>query len=157
MPHSDAHKIYSCGKHDKRTNCLLQAISPFLTMFCPLCDTYFFILNALYNIVCKLFLFGPTEILSSGKRLTDVIIIIIGMIVIWTYRQSRYFNLTFSFLHSSRRLHSPTVACIRIKFIGLFVHAFQSRKKDIYAIDINYNTTYVYLALYKIWPWKSLG
>ena len=33
MPHSDALKIYSCGKHcEKRRNCLLQAISPFLTM-----------------------------------------------------------------------------------------------------------------------------
>ena len=33
-PHFDALKIYSCGKHcEKRRNCLLQAISSFLTMF----------------------------------------------------------------------------------------------------------------------------
>ena len=32
-PHFDTLKIYSCGKHEKRRNCLEQAISPFLTMF----------------------------------------------------------------------------------------------------------------------------
>ena len=33
MTHFDAIKIYSCGKYcEKRRNCLLQAISPFLTM-----------------------------------------------------------------------------------------------------------------------------
>ena len=37
IPHFDALKIYSCGKHcEKRKNCLLQAISPFLTMFSTL-------------------------------------------------------------------------------------------------------------------------
>ena len=37
MPHFDALKIYSCGKHcKKRRNCLLQAISPFQTMFSTL-------------------------------------------------------------------------------------------------------------------------
>ena len=42
MPHFDALKIYSCGKHcEKRRNCLEQAISPFLTMFSTLYDTYF--------------------------------------------------------------------------------------------------------------------
>ena len=36
MPHFDSLKTYSCGKHcEKRRNCLLQAISPFLTMFPP--------------------------------------------------------------------------------------------------------------------------
>ena len=34
VPHFDALKIYSCGKHcEKRRNCLLKAISPFPTMF----------------------------------------------------------------------------------------------------------------------------
>ena len=34
MPHFEAPKIYSCGKHcEKRRNCLEQAISLFLTMF----------------------------------------------------------------------------------------------------------------------------
>ena len=41
MPHFDALKIYSCGKHcKKRRNCLSQAISPFLTMFSTLYGTY---------------------------------------------------------------------------------------------------------------------
>ena len=41
MPHFDALKIYSYGKHcEKRRNCLEQAISPFLTMFSTLYDTY---------------------------------------------------------------------------------------------------------------------
>ena len=42
MTHFDALKIYSIGKHcEKRRNCLLQAISPFLTMFSILYGTYF--------------------------------------------------------------------------------------------------------------------
>ena len=42
MPHFDARKIYSRGKHcEKRRNCLLQAISAFLTMFPTLYCTYF--------------------------------------------------------------------------------------------------------------------
>ena len=42
MPHFDALKIYSCRKHcDKRTNCLEQAISPFLTVFSTIYGTYF--------------------------------------------------------------------------------------------------------------------
>ena len=41
MPHFDALKIYSSEKHcEKRKNCLEQAISPFLTMFTTLYDTY---------------------------------------------------------------------------------------------------------------------
>ena len=41
VPHFDALKIYSCGKHCvKRRNCLQQAISPFLTMFSTLYGTY---------------------------------------------------------------------------------------------------------------------
>ena len=42
MPHFDAQKIYNCGKHsEKRRNCLLQAISPFLTLFSTIYGTYF--------------------------------------------------------------------------------------------------------------------
>ena len=42
MPHFDAPKTYTCGKHcKKRRNCLLQAISPFLTMVFTLYSTYF--------------------------------------------------------------------------------------------------------------------
>ena len=43
MPHFDALKIYSCGKHcEKRRNCLQQAISPFLTMFSTLALNFHF-------------------------------------------------------------------------------------------------------------------
>ena len=42
IPHFDGLSIYSCRKHcEKRRNCLLQAISPFLTMFPTLYGTYF--------------------------------------------------------------------------------------------------------------------
>ena len=42
MLHFDAQKIYSYGKHfEKRGNCLLKAISPFLPMFSTLYSTYF--------------------------------------------------------------------------------------------------------------------
>ena len=42
MAQFDARKLYSCRKHcEKRRNCLLQAISPFLTMFSTVCNTYF--------------------------------------------------------------------------------------------------------------------
>ena len=42
IPHFEVLKIQSCGKHcEKRRNCLLQAISPFLTMFPTLYGTYF--------------------------------------------------------------------------------------------------------------------
>ena len=48
MPHFDALKMYSCGKHcEKRRNCFQQAISPFLTMFSNLYGPKFSILNAL--------------------------------------------------------------------------------------------------------------
>ena len=44
MPHFDALKIYSCGKHrEKRRNCLEQPISPFLTMFSTLYGTDFYL------------------------------------------------------------------------------------------------------------------
>ena len=62
MPNFDTLKIFGCGKHcEKRRNCLKQAISPLLTMFSTLCTLWhlFFILNALSNVVCNLFQFGP--------------------------------------------------------------------------------------------------
>ena len=49
MPHFDALKIYSYGKHcEKRRNCLLQAISPFSQCFLPcMALAFHFIVNAL--------------------------------------------------------------------------------------------------------------
>ena len=42
LPQFDALKIFSCRKHcEKGRNCLLQAISPFLTMFSTLYGTFF--------------------------------------------------------------------------------------------------------------------
>ena len=42
MPHFDALQICNCGKHrEKRRNCLLQAISSFLTMFSTQNQIYF--------------------------------------------------------------------------------------------------------------------
>ena len=69
MPHFDALKIYSCGKHgEKRRNCLLQALSPFLTMFSTLYSTYFHFKSTLK---CRLQLVSIwTSInLSSGNGL----------------------------------------------------------------------------------------
>ena len=72
MLHFDALKIYSCRKNcEKRRNCLLKAISPFLTMFSTLYDTYHnvsypiwhlvFNLNTLQNVVRNFFQFGPVS------------------------------------------------------------------------------------------------
>ena len=48
IPHFDALKVYSYGKHcEKRRNCLYQATSPFLTMFSNPIWYIFFILKAL--------------------------------------------------------------------------------------------------------------
>ena len=42
IQHFDALMTYNCRKHsEKRKNCLLQAISPILTMFTTLHGTYF--------------------------------------------------------------------------------------------------------------------
>ena len=42
IPQIDSLKIYSCGIHcEKRRFCLLQAISPFFTMFSSLDSSYF--------------------------------------------------------------------------------------------------------------------
>ena len=42
IPHFDALKIYSCQKHcEKRRNCWLNAVSPFLTTFSFLYGTYY--------------------------------------------------------------------------------------------------------------------
>ena len=55
MLHFDTLKIYSCGKHcEKRRNCLLQAISPFLIMCSNLYGTSYAPLQRSGGIVlCK--------------------------------------------------------------------------------------------------------
>ena len=71
MLHFDAQKIYSCGKHcEKRRNCLLQAISPFLTMFSSLFGTYFSsqMRFKLSSAIC--FNLDQSKNLSSGQGLT---------------------------------------------------------------------------------------
>ena len=70
MPHFDTLKLYSCGiHHEKRRNCLLQAISPFLTMFSTVYDAYFaFQMQFEMSAIClKL---GQSKILSSGNGLS---------------------------------------------------------------------------------------
>ena len=71
MLHFDALKIYSCGKHgEKRRNCLEQAISPFLTMFSTLYDTYFSFKMHLKMSIAICFNLDQSKILSSGNELT---------------------------------------------------------------------------------------
>ena len=68
MPHFDALKIHSCGKHyEKRRNCLEQAISPFLTMFSTLHGTYFsfWMHFKMSSAIC--FNLDQSKILSSGN------------------------------------------------------------------------------------------
>ena len=70
MPHFDALKIYSCGKHcEKRRNCLQQAISPFLTMFSILYGTYF-----KCSLKCLQFFFNldQSRVLSSVNGLSSL-------------------------------------------------------------------------------------
>ena len=70
MTHFDALKMYSCAKHcEKRKNCLVQAISPFFTMFSTLYGTYFSfeIHFKMYSAIC--FNLDQSKILSSGKGL----------------------------------------------------------------------------------------
>ena len=71
MPHLDALKMYSCGKHcEKRRNCLVQAISPFLSMFFTLYGSSFSfgIHFKLSSAIC--FNLDQSKILSSGNGLT---------------------------------------------------------------------------------------
>ena len=70
MPHFDAKKIYSCGKHcEKPRNCLLQAISFFLTMFSTLYGIYssFKMHFRMSSAIC--FNLNQSKILSSGNGL----------------------------------------------------------------------------------------
>ena len=71
MPHFDTLKIYTCsyGKHcKKRRNCLLQAISAFLTMFSTPYGTSFSFQMHLHmsSAICL----DQPKILSSGNGLT---------------------------------------------------------------------------------------
>ena len=70
MSNIDALKLYSCGKHcGKRRNCLLQAISPFLTLFSTLYGTYFsFSIHfKMSSAIC--FNLDQSKILSSDNGL----------------------------------------------------------------------------------------
>ena len=71
MPHFDALKIYSCGKHcEKRKNCLSQAISPFLTMFSILYGTYFSFYMHFKMSFAICFNLDQSKILLSGNGIT---------------------------------------------------------------------------------------
>ena len=75
MPHFEALQIDSSGKHcEKRRNCLLQAISPFLTMFSSLCSTYFpfYMHFKMSSVIC--FKLDQSKILSSGNELSTKIV-----------------------------------------------------------------------------------
>ena len=72
IPHFDALKIYSCGKHcEKRRYCLLQAISSFLTMFSTLYGNHFpFKMHFNFNMSsANCFSLDQSKILLSGNRL----------------------------------------------------------------------------------------
>ena len=69
----DALKIYSCRKHcEKRRNCLEQAISPFLTMFFTLYDTYFS-LSMHFKMSAISFNLDQSKIFSSGNGLIMIV------------------------------------------------------------------------------------
>ena len=69
MPHFDAPKIYSCGKHcKKRRNRLLQAISLYLTMFSTLYGNYFSFKMHFKMLSAICFSLDQPRILSSGNR-----------------------------------------------------------------------------------------
>ena len=71
MPHFDALNIYSCGIHcEKRRNCLVQAISPFLTMFSMLFGTYFPFSMQFEMSSALCFNLDQSKILLSGNGLT---------------------------------------------------------------------------------------
>ena len=91
MTHFDSLKIYSFGKHcEKRRNCLLQAISHFLTMFCTLYGTYFsFLMHCkMSSAIC--FTLDQSKILSSGNWL---IFSKTNFMHLLTYYQTAYFRL----------------------------------------------------------------
>ena len=72
MPHFEALKTYSYGKHcEKRRNCLLQAISPFLTMLSTLYGTYlsFWMHFKMLSEICLNL--DQSKILSSGNWLKN--------------------------------------------------------------------------------------
>ena len=79
MPHFDVLKIYRCGKRERRKNCLQQAISPFLTMFFILHDTYFSFQMHFKMLPAICFNLDQSKFLSSGNGLNCL-----QMISIWT-------------------------------------------------------------------------
>ena len=75
MPHFVELKIYSCGKHCvKRRNCLLQAISPFLTMFSILYGTYFSFEMHFKMLSAICFNLDHSKILLSGNGLNPILL-----------------------------------------------------------------------------------
>ena len=90
--------MYSCGKHrEKRRNCLLHAISPFLTMLSTLYGTYFpFEMHFKMSSAICLNL-DQCKVLSSGNGLN-----IIKMSIINPWKEiGRVLDLTSDFLFSS--------------------------------------------------------
>ena len=72
IPHFDALKIYSFGKHrENRRNCLQQTISPFVTMFSTLSGTYFLFSTCFEMSSAICFNLDQSNILSSGNGLKD--------------------------------------------------------------------------------------
>ena len=71
MPHIDALKISSCGKHcEKRRNCLSQAVSPFLAMLSTL-YAHYFSCEMHFKMSSPIgFSLDQSKILSYGNRLT---------------------------------------------------------------------------------------
>ena len=70
MLHFDALKIYSCGKHcEKRRNCLLRLVSPFLTMFSTLYGSHFVFKMHFKMSSAICFNLDQSEILLSGNGL----------------------------------------------------------------------------------------
>ena len=78
MPRSDPLKIYNCGKHcEKRKNCLLQAIFPFLTLFSTLYDTIFLFQILIFHFkmssaIC--FNFDKSKFFSSSNAISLLVL-----------------------------------------------------------------------------------
>ena len=93
MPHFDALKIYSCGKHcEKRRNCLQKASSPILTMFSTLHGTYFLFQMHFKMSFAISFNLDQSKILSSGNGL-----------------KSSLFTRKSNYVHDLRLAHSHTM------------------------------------------------
>ena len=76
VPHFVALRIYSCGKNcEKRRNCLEQAISSFLTIFCILYAVYgtYFSLSMHFRLSSAIcFNLDQSKILLSGNVFSPI-------------------------------------------------------------------------------------